>query len=72
MEMWGVLESRPCEKLRISILFDRSYFSKDDKMLGYGILDKQLLRESASELEHLQTILCEVFNCDQSYPLLYG
>ena len=23
-------------------------------MLGYGILDKQLLRESASELEHLQ------------------
>ena len=29
-------------------------FSKDDKMLGYGILDKQLLRESASELEHLQ------------------
>lgn len=29
-------------------------FQKDDKMLGYGILDKQLLRESASELEHLQ------------------
>lgn len=42
------------KNLGYQYFFDRSYFSKDDKMLGYGILDKQLLRESASELEHLQ------------------
>ncbi|MGM0241089.1 lipoteichoic acid synthase [Enterococcus sp. AZ103] len=34
--------------------FDKSYFSSDDETLGYGILDKDLLRESVSHLEHLQ------------------
>ncbi|MFU1806265.1 sulfatase-like hydrolase/transferase, partial [Enterococcus faecium] len=34
------------KNLGYQYFFDRSYFSKDDKMLGYGILDKQLLRES--------------------------
>jgi len=34
--------------------FDRSYFADSDEMLGYGILDKNLFRESANYLEHLQ------------------
>lgn len=34
--------------------FDRSYFDQTDEMLGYGILDKDLFRESAQYLEHLQ------------------
>lgn len=42
------------KNLGYQYFFDRSYFDKQDKMLGYGILDKQLFKESASELEHLQ------------------
>ncbi|MFS1159553.1 LTA synthase family protein [Enterococcus lactis] len=34
--------------------FDRSYFDESDETLGYGILDKDLFRESAQYLEHLQ------------------
>lgn len=34
--------------------FDRSYFNSSDETLGYGILDKDLFRESAKYLEHLQ------------------
>lgn len=34
--------------------FDRSYFKRTDETLGYGILDKDLFRESAQYLEHLQ------------------
>lgn len=34
--------------------YDRSYFNKSDETLGYGILDKDLLRGSVSHLEHLQ------------------
>ncbi|MGX7173964.1 LTA synthase family protein [Enterococcus ratti] len=34
--------------------FDRSYFNNSDETLGYGILDKDLFRESAQYLEHLQ------------------
>lgn len=34
--------------------FDRSYFESSDETLGYGILDKDMLKESVTELEHLQ------------------
>lgn len=34
--------------------FDRSYFNSSDESLGYGILDKDLLKESVGHLEHLQ------------------
>lgn len=34
--------------------FDRSYFQESDETLGYGILDKDLFKESAGYLEHLQ------------------
>ncbi|WP_165002893.1 MULTISPECIES: LTA synthase family protein [unclassified Enterococcus] len=34
--------------------FDRSYFNESDETLGYGILDKDLFRESVPYLEHLQ------------------
>ncbi len=34
--------------------FDRSYYDESDESLGYGILDKDMLRESVGHLEHLQ------------------
>ena len=34
--------------------FDRSYFDESDETLGYGIFDKDLFREFAQYLEHLQ------------------
>ncbi|GCF93029.1 alkaline phosphatase [Enterococcus florum] len=34
--------------------FDRSYFDPEDESLGYGILDKDMLKESVGHLEHLQ------------------
>ena len=54
MGMWGVFGiGTMCKNLGYQYFLIGHIF-KDDKMLGYGILDKQLLRESASELEHLQ------------------
>ncbi len=34
--------------------FDRSYFNQADENLGYGILDKDMLKETVGHLEHLQ------------------
>jgi lipoteichoic acid synthase len=34
--------------------FDRSYFNQSDENLGYGILDKDMLKETVGHLEHLQ------------------
>ncbi|MGK0607186.1 LTA synthase family protein [Enterococcus gilvus] len=42
------------KNLGYQYFFDRSYFAKQDKTLGYGILDKQLFKESIEALEHIQ------------------
>ncbi|EGP5637372.1 LTA synthase family protein [Enterococcus faecium] len=42
------------KNLEYDNFFDRSYFDESDETLGYGILDKDLFRESAQYLEHLQ------------------
>ncbi|NTQ36512.1 LTA synthase family protein [Enterococcus faecium] len=51
--------------------FDRSYFDESDETLGYGILDKDLFRESAQYLEHLQQPFYTKFLSVTNHTLYY-